>query len=71
MSTPPVMPILWSQKTVAELVDLNPLHLMRMGKEGRFPKYIKFGDKKNSSVRYIAAEVEAWIAERIAQRDAA
>ncbi len=64
------MPTLLSQKTVGELVDLNPLHLARMAKEGRFPKPIKFGDKKNSSVRYIGEEVEAWIAARMAERAA-
>ena len=62
---------LLSRKTVADLVDLHPEHISRMARAGRFPKPIKFSDAKNSTVRFVAEEIEAWIAARLAEREAA
>jgi predicted DNA-binding transcriptional regulator AlpA len=59
-----------SKRDVAELVGFHPEHVMRLARQGRFPRPIKCGAAENCAVRFVADEVEAWIAERIAQRDA-
>ncbi len=53
---------------VAALVGYHPVHVMRLADEGKFPKPIKLGNQKNAAVRFIAEEVEAWIADRMAAR---
>lgn len=65
------MPRLMSKKDVAELVGFHPEHIMRLARQGRFPRPIKSGAAENCAVRFVANEVEAWIATRIAERDAA
>jgi len=42
-------------------------HLHRLILAGKFPKPVKIGDNRNA---WIEAEVDAYIAARIAQRDA-
>jgi prophage regulatory protein len=42
-------------------------HIARLIKQGRFPAPIKFGVGTN---RWIASEIDAWIAQRKAERDA-
>lgn len=41
-------------------------HLYELEKAGRFPRRIKLGP---NSVAWIESEVEAWISERIQERD--
>jgi prophage regulatory protein len=62
---------LMSKRETAQLVGVHPEHLMRMTRQDRFPKPIKLGSTKNCAVRFIAEEVEAWVAVRAAARDAA
>lgn len=62
---------LLSKKETAGLVGVHAEHLMRMTRQGRFPRPIKLGGTANCAVRFIAEEVEAWIAVRMAERDAA
>lgn len=64
------MPRLMSKKDVAELVGFHPEHVMRMARRGKFPRPIKTGDTENCAVRFVAEEVEGWIAGRMAERDA-
>jgi predicted DNA-binding transcriptional regulator AlpA len=42
---------------------------MRLSRSGEFPRAIKLGGSQNSAVRFYAAEVEAWIGARAAERD--
>ncbi len=49
---------------------LHPEYLMTLAKQGRFPKPVKYAAESNSSVRFVEAEVSAWIEARIAERDA-
>jgi len=42
-------------------------HLHRLMKSGRFPRPVKVGENRNA---WIESEVDAWIAARIAERDA-
>jgi prophage regulatory protein len=62
---------LMSKRETAQLVGVHPEHLMRLTRQGRFPKPIKLGSAENCAVRFIVEEVEAWIAGRVAERDAA
>jgi predicted DNA-binding transcriptional regulator AlpA len=62
---------LLTKKETAELVGVHAEHLMRMSRQDRFPHPIKLGDTANCAVRFIAEEVEAWIAARVAARDGA
>jgi predicted DNA-binding transcriptional regulator AlpA len=63
------MPRLMSKKDVAEMVGFHPEHVMRMARQGKFPRPIKTGGAENCAVRFIAEEIEAWIAARIAERE--
>jgi predicted DNA-binding transcriptional regulator AlpA len=64
------MPRLISKKDVAELVGFHPEHVMRMVRQGKFPRPIKTGAAENCAVRFVAEEVEAWVEARMAERDA-
>jgi len=59
-----------SKKEVGERVHHHPEHVMRMVRQGRFPRPIKLGDAENCAVRFVEDEVEAWILARMAERDA-
>ncbi len=48
-------------------IPYSPQHIQRLENAGRFPKRIKLGANR---VAWLVTEVEAWINERIAQRDA-
>lgn len=60
-----------SKRETADIVGFHPEHVMRLARQGRFPRPIKTGSSENCAVRFIAAEVDAWIAARMADRDAA
>jgi predicted DNA-binding transcriptional regulator AlpA len=62
---------LLSKKEVAACVGFHPEHVMRLARQQRFPQPIKLGGASNCAVRFIVEEVEAWVAARIAERDAA
>jgi predicted DNA-binding transcriptional regulator AlpA len=59
---------LWTKKKTANVVGFHGEHLMRLAREGKFPKPIKMGEAKNSGVRFVAEEVENWVAGRMAAR---
>ncbi|GJE43074.1 helix-turn-helix transcriptional regulator [Methylobacterium soli] len=56
---------------VESLVGLKRAHLYNLIAEGSFPKQVRLGDSPNSPVAWPEHEVQAWIAQRIAQRDQA
>lgn len=60
--------MLLTKQAAAEALGVHPESLMRLSREGKFPRPIKFGDAKNCAVRFDHAEVEAWIAARKAAR---
>ncbi len=47
-------------------VPYSPQHIARLELAGRFPKRIKLGQCR---VAWVSEEVEAWIEERIAERE--
>jgi predicted DNA-binding transcriptional regulator AlpA len=61
---------LLSKKEVAALVHYHPEHIMRLVRQQRFPRPIKLGSADNSAVRFIDEEIDAWLAARVAERDA-
>ena len=64
------MTTLLSKQEVAARLGFHPEHLMRLARQGRFPKPIKLGSATNCAVRFVANEVDGWIAARMAERDA-
>jgi predicted DNA-binding transcriptional regulator AlpA len=62
------MPRLLSKRQVAELVGLHAESIMRLARQKKFPRPIKMGDGENCAVRFVADEIEKWIAERMAAR---
>jgi len=55
---------LWTPEQTADVMDVHVSTLYRYISEG-FPRPIKIGKRAS---RFIAAEVEAWIADRAAER---
>lgn len=62
---------LLSKREAAQHVGIHPESLMRMVREGKFPRPIRIGEGATSRVRFIAEEVQAWVAAKVAARDAA
>jgi prophage regulatory protein len=59
------------KKVTAARVGYHPVHIMRLAAQGKFPQPVKLGDPEDprSAVAFVESEVEAWITERIAERD--
>lgn len=64
------MTILLTKKQAGARVGLHPEYLMTLAKQGKFPHPVKYAAESNSSVRFVEAEVSAWIEAKIAERDA-
>ncbi len=60
---------LLSKKEAARRVGLHPESVMRLARNGHFPKPLKYGPNARHSIRFIESEVEGWIAERMAARE--
>lgn len=56
---------LLGKRAVADILGLHEGTVMRLVREGRFPKPLRTGDL-GSAVRWRATDVEDWIAERAA-----
>jgi prophage regulatory protein len=52
---------------VVAKVGCSPMTLWRKERDGEFPKRVKIG---KNAVAWVAEEVDAWIAARVAERDA-
>ena len=48
-------------------IPYSPQHIARLEAAGRFPKRIRLGQNR---VGWLVAEIEEWLNERIAKRDA-
>lgn len=53
-------------KEVQALTRLSRSEIYRRSSLGSFPQRVRLGEK---SVAWVKAEVEAWMAERVAERD--
>lgn len=59
------------QTSLCKRLDLSRSGLDKLRKKDEtFPKPIKDGTTRQAATYYVVAEIEAWIANRIAQRDA-
>lgn len=56
-----------SKKEVREKVLYSPAHIARLEAAGQFPKRVPLGPGR---VGWVDEEVEHWLKERIAERDA-
>jgi prophage regulatory protein len=54
------------QRQVCEKVGLSPMTIWRRQKSGTFPRRVQLGP---NSVGWPEDEIEAWCAERVAERD--
>ena len=54
-----------TKKKLRDMVPFTPQHILRLEKDGRFPKRVRIGENR---VAWLLAEVEHWIAVRVAQR---
>ncbi len=55
-----------SKQATSDKINYSIPHLDRMVSEGRFPRKVKLGPNK---VGFLENEVDAWIAERVRERD--
>ena len=65
------MRALISKAAVATRLGYHPGHVMRLVREGKFPKPIKLGEGEAGAVRFVESEVDAWLDAKIADRVAA
>ncbi|MCH9050077.1 MAG: AlpA family phage regulatory protein [Proteobacteria bacterium] len=54
-------------RQTAERVGYHHVHIMRLVKMGKFPKPVKLND---FAVRFVDEEIDKYMQERIAERDA-
>lgn len=57
-----------SKRAAAERVNYSVSQIDKMVSQGRFPRKIKLGPNK---IGFLENEVDAWIEERVRERDAA
>jgi predicted DNA-binding transcriptional regulator AlpA len=59
---------LLTKKEAARLVGLHPESVMRLARNGHFPKPLKYGPNARHSIRFVESEIQEWIEARIAER---
>ncbi len=59
-----------SKKEVRDRIKLSHAEVARREKAGRFPKRLRLGNYQTSRAVYVEEEIDAWIDEQIASRDA-
>lgn len=55
------LPRIITKRELRQMVPYTPQHILRLEKLGRFPKRIRFGERR---VGWLLSDVEAWIAAR-------
>lgn len=58
---------LLSKRAAAERVSLHPVSIMRLVRANAFPQPVALGSRR---ISFLEDEVENWIADRVAERDA-
>ena len=59
-------PRLITKAELRTLVPYTPQHILRMEKQGRFPRRVQLGPNR---VAWLLTEIETWIAARVAERE--
>jgi prophage regulatory protein len=52
---------------LCRMVPYTPQHILRLEKAGKFPRRVRLGANR---VAWLLVEIEAWVAARVAERDA-
>jgi predicted DNA-binding transcriptional regulator AlpA len=60
---------LLTKKQTSSVTGAHPVTLMRWAREGRFPQPIRLGPTDRHPIRFVAEEVNAWVEERMSERD--
>ncbi len=60
---------LLTKKEAARLVGLHPESVMRLARNGHFPKPLKYGPNARHSIRFVETEIQEWIEARMAERE--
>jgi len=55
---------LLSKRQVAEIVQMHPESIMRLAREGKFPRFIKIGTGTGGAVRFVESDIEDWIKQK-------
>jgi predicted DNA-binding transcriptional regulator AlpA len=63
--------VLLTKQQAAERIAVHPEHLMKMARQGKFPKPIRLGDTYRCAVRFDEGEVNAWLDAKLAAREMA
>lgn len=56
------LPRIVTKKELRLIVPYSPQHILRLEKQGKFPKRIQIGLRR---VGWLLSDVEAWLAERM------
>jgi prophage regulatory protein len=62
----PSEPRLITRRQLRTMIPFTPQHILRLEKKGRFPRRIRIGANR---VAWLLAEIEDWVAARMAERD--
>lgn len=57
-----------TKKELQRIVPYTPQHILRLEAAGKFPKRLQIGANR---VGWLLSDIEAWIADRMAERDRA
>jgi prophage regulatory protein len=69
---PPRLRLLTTKDLKAEKgIAYHRAHIFRMVKEGKFPRPIKLGLGRGGAVAWVEHEIDQWLLDRMAERDAA
>lgn len=61
------LPRIVSKKELRQMVPFTPQHILRMEKQGRFPRRIRLGERR---VGWRLTDIEAWLDARAAESGA-
>jgi len=61
---------LLSKKVVRERCLISFAHIDRLEKVGKFPRRCKLGTHHTSRVGWVESEIDEWLSQRLAQRQA-
>ena len=62
--------ILLTKKQASVRLNISSGHLSRLSRQGKAPRPIRYGASTQHSVFYLETEIEDFIKQRIAERDA-
>ena len=61
------LPRIITKRELRQVVPYSPQHILRLEKQGKFPKRIRLGERR---VGWLLSDVESWITSRMAPSDA-